>query len=179
MFDAVAVEAARFLRKAEDKHEAMKCLPESTGTSIFRKGVKLGRQLEEMEDDKRWKVLADFWAEMLLYVTPSDNVKEHIEFLANGGEFLTHLWALLTHAGILDRDQRNVLDIENAETSGQPSFSWTGITIQQPMYNPGYPGHLCRKSIGNYRDDGPTTGKLGAKCGRNSQCKSTAPRVIE
>ncbi|RCV09168.1 hypothetical protein SETIT_2G005300v2 [Setaria italica] len=90
VFDAVAVEAARFLRKAEDKHEAMKCLPESTETSIFRKGVKLGRQLEEMEDDKRWKVLADFWAEMLLYVTPSDNVKEHIEFLANGGEFLTH-----------------------------------------------------------------------------------------
>ncbi|XP_062188142.1 uncharacterized protein LOC133891445 isoform X2 [Phragmites australis] len=113
VFDSVAVEAARFLRKEKDKYEAMRSLPESTETSIFRKGVKLGRQLEEMEDDKRWKVLADFWVEMLLYVAPSDNVKEHIECLANGGEFLTHLWALLSHAGILDRGQRNVADIEN------------------------------------------------------------------
>ncbi|TVU40331.1 hypothetical protein EJB05_13790, partial [Eragrostis curvula] len=49
---------------------------------------------------------------MLLYVAPSDNVKEHIEFLAKGGEFLTHLWALLSHAGILDRGQRNVVDMK-------------------------------------------------------------------
>jgi hypothetical protein len=41
-------------------------------------------------------------------MAPSDNVKEHGERLANGGEFLTHLWALLSHAGILDREQRNV-----------------------------------------------------------------------
>ena len=50
----------------------------------------------------------------MLYVAPSDNVKEHIECLANGGEFITHLWALLTHAGILQRGQKNVTDIENA-----------------------------------------------------------------
>ncbi|CAO2206179.1 unnamed protein product [Urochloa humidicola] len=77
------------------------------------------QQLEEMEKDTRWKVLADFWAEKMLYVAPSDNVKDHIERLANGGEFITHLWALLTHAGILERGQSNPMDIENAG-AGQP-----------------------------------------------------------
>ncbi|WVZ61542.1 hypothetical protein U9M48_011401, partial [Paspalum notatum var. saurae] len=112
LFDAVAAEAAQFL--PGDKYEAMKSLPESTQMSIFPKGVKLGKQLEEMAEGPCWKVLADFWAEMMLYVAPSDNVKEHIECLANRGEFITHLWALLTHAGILDRGERNSVDMENA-----------------------------------------------------------------
>ncbi|KAG2562218.1 uncharacterized protein LOC120644469 [Panicum virgatum] len=127
MFDAIAVEAAQSLRKAKDKYEAMRSLTESTELTIFQMGVKLGRQLEEMEDGKRWKVLADFWAELLLYVAPSDNVKEHIECLGNGGEFLTHLWALLSHAGILDRGKRNVVDIENSACDqpcpGEVSYS--------------------------------------------------------
>lgn len=119
MFDALAAEAAPLF--PGDKYEAMRRLPESAAKmTIFPMGIKLGKQLEEMGDSACWKVLADFWAEMLLYVAPSDNVKEHMECLANGGEFLTHLWALLSHAGILDREQRNVGDIENA--GGEQSY---------------------------------------------------------
>nr|XP_034581299.1 uncharacterized protein LOC117844663 isoform X2 [Setaria viridis] len=109
VFDAVVEEAIGFLQSesietCESKEE------------IFHKGMRLGKQLEGMEEGARWKVLADFWAEMLLYLAPSDNVKEHVECLAKGGEFITHLWALLTHAGILERGQRIVIpnDIENA-----------------------------------------------------------------
>ncbi|TVU40325.1 hypothetical protein EJB05_13783, partial [Eragrostis curvula] len=126
-FDVVAIDAFNFLHNKQDKYEAMKRIPESRETpesreKIFKKGVRLGKQLEEMEDvSARWKVLADFWAEMLIYVAPSDNVKEHIECLAKGGELVTHLWALLTHAGILDRGQRNVVDIESTDQVDQPS----------------------------------------------------------
>jgi hypothetical protein len=42
---------------------------------------------------------------MMLYVAPSDDVNEHIDQLTRGGELVTHLWALLSHAGILQRDQ--------------------------------------------------------------------------
>ncbi|KAE8818068.1 hypothetical protein D1007_04169 [Hordeum vulgare] len=90
-----------------DKYEALKNygLEESEAT-IFQSGAKLGRQLGEIEDaTRRWKVLADFWCEMMLYVAPSDNVNEHFEQLVQGGEFITHLWALLSHAGILERGQ--------------------------------------------------------------------------
>ncbi|CAN6209109.1 unnamed protein product [Urochloa humidicola] len=152
VFDAVTVEAARFLQEVEDKYEAMRELPESTETSIFRNGVKLGRQLEEMEDNKRWKVLADFWAELLLYLAPSDNVKEHIECLTNGGEFITHLWALLTHAGILDRGQRNVANTESSGTSHEPSPG-EGISYSSPSTARAAPATCATnepKTSGNY-----------------------------
>ncbi|CAM0948413.1 unnamed protein product [Alopecurus aequalis] len=89
--------------------------------SIFMTGIKLGRQLEAMEDSvQRWKVLADFWSERILYVAPSDNVKAHMERLASGGEFLTHIWVLLTHAGIhrINREEdRNTMPSQPSQAS--------------------------------------------------------------
>uniref|UniRef100_A0ACD5YUT2 Uncharacterized protein n=1 Tax=Avena sativa TaxID=4498 RepID=A0ACD5YUT2_AVESA len=78
----------------------------SNGTNIndFIRGLKLGTELENMEDDRRWQLLAEFWAETIIYIAPSDKATAHMEHLAQGGEFLTHVWALLTHAGILKRD---------------------------------------------------------------------------
>jgi hypothetical protein len=77
---------------------------------IFTQGLKLGRQLEEEIDDEdvRWRVMAEFWAETIVYIAPSDNAKAHMERLAQGGEFLTHVWALLTHAGILHRGNKEM-----------------------------------------------------------------------
>jgi hypothetical protein len=134
VFEAVVDEAFEFLGDRKDKYEFLRrSLPAESGSGdvaagseekIFYKGVKLGKQLERMEG-ARWKVLADFWAEMLLYVAPSDKVKEHVECLAKGGEFITQLWALLTHAGILDRDQKS--DVTDIEENGgnQPAPSPT------------------------------------------------------
>uniref|UniRef100_A0ACD5XVE1 Uncharacterized protein n=1 Tax=Avena sativa TaxID=4498 RepID=A0ACD5XVE1_AVESA len=72
-------------------------------------GARLARQL--METELRWKVLSGFWAEMMLYLAPCDDAhaRDHLEALARGGEFITHLWALLTHAGVLERDTAGLL----------------------------------------------------------------------
>ncbi|CAL4994866.1 unnamed protein product [Urochloa decumbens] len=69
----------------------------------FQKGVRLGRQLEQQPDVSLcWKAMAEFWAEMILYIASSpDNAPVHIQQLAEGGEFVTHLWALLCNAGIV------------------------------------------------------------------------------
>jgi hypothetical protein len=103
VYSQVAQAARISLYGAKDKLDAMRRLGQddepSEGACIFQEGVAFGKQLETMP--KRWEVLANFWIKALVYAAPSDNVEEHIEHLAKGGEFITHLWALLSHAGIL------------------------------------------------------------------------------
>ncbi|CAN6180893.1 unnamed protein product [Urochloa humidicola] len=101
--------------------------------NIFEKGILLGKRLEGITDDgRRWKILADFWTEMILYIAPSNNARDHIQHLANGGEFLTHLWALLTHAGILERGQRNVVNAQNAGGNQPHQDHAQGLQPDQP-----------------------------------------------
>lgn len=74
-----------------------------TEGGMLTKAADLGENLKTLTLEKRWELLADFWAEFMLYIAPSDNIAGHIESLAKGGEFVTHVWALLMHAGILER----------------------------------------------------------------------------
>ncbi|CAL4903866.1 unnamed protein product [Urochloa decumbens] len=79
--------------------------PKDRYDTILAEGKRLGDQIERSMGDtgKRWKMLAEMWMEMLLSIAPSDNVTGHIQKLATGGELITHLWALLTHAGIVQK----------------------------------------------------------------------------
>jgi hypothetical protein len=57
----------------------------------------------EAANSNRWKVLADVWTELMVYVAPSsdeERVKGHEDVLVQGGEFITVLWALTTHIGV-------------------------------------------------------------------------------
>ncbi|KAM3298200.1 hypothetical protein ACQJBY_039916 [Aegilops geniculata] len=108
MFDAVVMESRECLAGCETL--SSRCEKLMTGlhndtVTILYMGAELGRQLRDTVPDReqRWKVLADFWAEFILFLAPSGNADIHAEMLASGGEFMTHLWALLTHAGILER----------------------------------------------------------------------------
>ncbi|XP_004955514.1 uncharacterized protein LOC101782748 isoform X1 [Setaria italica] len=77
----------------------------NTKHEVLKNGARLGKELAELIEDEEtaWKLLASFWSEMILYVAPSDNLKGHSEAIARGGELITLLWALLTHAGIVCR----------------------------------------------------------------------------
>nr|CAD1830989.1 unnamed protein product [Ananas comosus var. bracteatus] len=87
--------------KAGDFERVMR-MRKAKGTAAER-GAELGHQLVEAVGDERrvWKVLAERWTEIVVYIAPSDDVKSHARALAHGGEFITHIWALLTHGGIL------------------------------------------------------------------------------
>jgi hypothetical protein len=70
-------------------------------TTTVQRGAKLGEKL--MKEEGAWELLADLWTKLMVYVAPSSDelhVKAHKEALAQGGEFITLLWALCTHTGI-------------------------------------------------------------------------------
>ncbi|CAL5044875.1 unnamed protein product [Urochloa decumbens] len=109
IFDAMVMEARGSLTGCDTVSSrceklVMAVLPSNSSCTILELGGKLGRELRGVVPvEQRWKVLADFWAEFILFLAPSNNAEIHAEKLAAGGEFMTHLWALLTHAGILER----------------------------------------------------------------------------
>ncbi|KAF7009990.1 hypothetical protein CFC21_024468 [Triticum aestivum] len=55
--------------------------------------------------EEQWRVLAVFWANMMLWIAPSDRAEAHATRMATGGEFITLIWALLTHAHVIGRLQ--------------------------------------------------------------------------
>ncbi|RLN23388.1 uncharacterized protein C2845_PM07G03540 [Panicum miliaceum] len=75
--------------------------PPSVHRYILAEGKRLGEILHGRVS--KWELLAELWVELLLSVAPSDNVNGHVQKLADGGELITHLWALLTHAGVVEK----------------------------------------------------------------------------
>uniref|UniRef100_A0A0E0A571 Uncharacterized protein n=1 Tax=Oryza glumipatula TaxID=40148 RepID=A0A0E0A571_9ORYZ len=47
-----------------------------------------------------WETLALVWVRLLVHAAPYGNVEAHMQHLSRGGEFITHLWALLYHLDI-------------------------------------------------------------------------------
>lgn len=125
LFDQMIIEAKDFFQKCKRMKDRVKKMkennsgPSACGETVINQGARLGNQLANDVKDKDmiWRILADFWVEMVLYVAPSDNMKAHAEHLTRGGEFVTHLWALLSHAGIErgpPTKPRNVLERRNS-----------------------------------------------------------------
>lgn len=119
-YKAVSEDAARVLasRAAKPTPEAefnqlVELLEAGSNHEVLKHGASLAEQLvgwetsssdEELVDPGRvWEALARFWSEMILYVAPSENLDGHAEAISRGGELITLVWALLAHAGIVDR----------------------------------------------------------------------------
>jgi hypothetical protein len=84
-------------------------------STAMEKGVMLAKELERAigsctsvhaGHERVWEMLLQLWAELLVFVarSPSGGVGAHALALANGGEFITHIWAILTHAGLRTDD---------------------------------------------------------------------------
>ncbi|KAL6884665.1 hypothetical protein ACP4OV_010601 [Aristida adscensionis] len=110
VYEGVVEEVTRVLARcagpAARYERAARCLEAGTNPTL-RKAARLGRQLVEDVggEELAWKVLAEVWAELVLYLAPSENAAAHAKSLRRGGEFITVLWALLGHAGIVCRPE--------------------------------------------------------------------------
>ncbi|KAF7034063.1 hypothetical protein CFC21_045116 [Triticum aestivum] len=86
-------------------------LGEESRHEVVKRGARLGKQLVELIPDEEtgWHILACFWSELILYVAPSHNVNAHKKARAHGTELVTLIWALLRHAGVIDRPDTQVV----------------------------------------------------------------------
>jgi hypothetical protein len=104
--------------------------------NILEQGAILGKALIEKEGkESRWKILAGVWADLLVHMAPSWNVADHKHHLESGGEFITLIWALLSHCGI----EKSILwDKDDGETSNNqpgPEQQESETTAQVPQGN--------------------------------------------
>ncbi|KAM3257820.1 hypothetical protein ACQJBY_049874 [Aegilops geniculata] len=72
------------------------------GCSLTRMGAELGERLTEVyrgDAAGLWRDLANFWTGFLLHLAMNTSAATHGKHLAGDSELITHLWALLSHAG--------------------------------------------------------------------------------
>ncbi|KAF7069613.1 hypothetical protein CFC21_075222 [Triticum aestivum] len=84
--------------------------PSSSPRDVVKRGAELAHKLvdkaenaQDSGDEAVWKLLANLWVELVVYVAPSNDdgcIMGHEKLLVKGGEFITMLWALASHAGI-------------------------------------------------------------------------------
>ncbi|KAL6654197.1 hypothetical protein ACP70R_007662 [Stipagrostis hirtigluma subsp. patula] len=93
---------SRYKRLTEEAHqanqddEAIKVCG-----NVLKQAALLGRDLTQINDKElRWKILAGVWAALFVHIAPTWNTTAHMKRLEFGGEFITHIWALLCHFGI-------------------------------------------------------------------------------
>ncbi|CAL4988779.1 unnamed protein product [Urochloa decumbens] len=71
--------------------------------SVLFQACKLARELKGVEIDKRWRLIANVWVEMLCYAAGKCRGNSHARQLSEGGELLTVVWLLMAHFGIGDQ----------------------------------------------------------------------------
>uniref|UniRef100_A0A0E0J4C6 USP domain-containing protein n=1 Tax=Oryza nivara TaxID=4536 RepID=A0A0E0J4C6_ORYNI len=73
---------------------------ENINVDVLRQGAKLADKLMKEENEDCWEILSGVWTELLIHLAPSWNASAHKKYLESGGEFITHIWAVLWHCGI-------------------------------------------------------------------------------
>ncbi|XP_058225091.1 uncharacterized protein LOC131334196 [Rhododendron vialii] len=82
--------------------------------------------LDMKENPKRWDIMGSMWVEILCDAATNCPVKNHIQELRHGGEFLTHVWLLLLHFGTPKELERSKSRLKDEKDSGAKS---TGSTV--------------------------------------------------
>ncbi|XP_043689400.1 uncharacterized protein LOC122640308 [Telopea speciosissima] len=90
----------RFLRL--DTQVLMSDTKADGSKSVLLEAHKLAKLLKSFEKEERWKIISGVWVEMLSYAASNCTGKHHAQRLSDGGEFLTKIWLLMAHLGMVE-----------------------------------------------------------------------------
>jgi hypothetical protein len=154
------------------------------GMNILQQGATLGKALIDNEDqESRWKILAQVWADLLVHMAPSWNAADHKYHLESGGEFITLIWALLSHCGIeksrlWDKDEATGISAQvhqenNGETNNiqpGPEQQVSETSAQVPQENDAETSNIDKTDEdGIESDEDPNTGSFTRRVRRTAQ----------
>jgi len=95
--------ATRRCRSLQDIHEHLvgkAAAADGKHKATVKMGAELVRQLlQTYSSEAAWKVLSRFWIGLLMHLAAFTKAERHKTHLQGRGELITHLWALLCHAG--------------------------------------------------------------------------------
>jgi hypothetical protein len=63
--------------------------------------LQIREQAENWSRDKKWRMISEFWIEIVCYAAGKSRGMEHGKMLSEGGELITHIWLLMGHMGII------------------------------------------------------------------------------
>ncbi|GKV49198.1 hypothetical protein SLEP1_g55961 [Rubroshorea leprosula] len=143
IFDQVIKEARGILLSSildNDSYQKLMNQPDRKGHRIIQRVARLANDLQQIQNDERdflWKVLVDFWVEYMLFLSPSGDSMAHVKHLAKGGEFVTHLWALLSHMDPLSNVMMSLghISLELSHQSGyvNDNFTQAGVFFNKSL----------------------------------------------
>ncbi len=94
-YDKLIEEAEKAIQEDQDTNTV------KNGEDVMQQGAMLGKLLIDNEsEESRWEILAGIWADLFVHMAPTWNAEAHQKYLESGGEFITHIWALLWNCGI-------------------------------------------------------------------------------
>jgi Domain of unknown function (DUF4220)/Protein of unknown function, DUF594 len=72
------------------------------GESVLADGRQLAKELEDLGQKVKWRLISETWMEMLGYAAIHCDSYQHAKALSRGGELLTHLWLLMAQMGVVE-----------------------------------------------------------------------------
>ncbi|CAL5082827.1 unnamed protein product [Urochloa decumbens] len=93
----------------------------SAGALLWEASALTEALMQLRDEEERWKLVEGVWVEMLCYSASRCRGYLHAKSLGEGGEFLSHVWLLLSQMGMetfADRFQRPEAPEEHATAAG-------------------------------------------------------------
>ncbi|CAL5409709.1 unnamed protein product [Camellia sinensis] len=73
--------------------------------SVLFDACVLAKELEKLEERKKWVIISKVWVEMLSYAARRCRATTHAAQLSKGGQLITLVWLLMSHLGLEDQSQ--------------------------------------------------------------------------